>query len=71
MSQVKGNQEFTSEFFEQSSQVWMENKLRKGASLMYKCEALCKNGTKCIRGAILKDGLQEKRCAQHKQRVPE
>ena len=64
-----GNEEFTAEFFNVSSKVWMENKLQKGESLAYKCEATLKAGTPCKRAAVMKDGLSGRRCAQHKQRV--
>ena len=69
MSAVNGNQEFTAEFFTMSSRVWMENKIRKGASLAYKCDGRLKSGAPCSRAAVMKDGLYERRCAQHKQRV--
>jgi len=69
MSAVYGNTEFTAEFFTMSSNVWLENKVHKGASLAYKCDRRLKSGKPCSRAASMKDGLSERRCAQHKQRV--
>ena len=69
MSAVYGNTEFTAEFFDMSSKAWLENKVNKGASLAYKCEGRLQNGKPCSRVASMKDGLSERRCAQHKQRV--
>ena len=66
-----GNSEFTADFFNESSRAWMLNKLRRGASMVYKCNATCKNGNACIRGSVIKDGQSSWRCAQHKQRVLE
>jgi hypothetical protein len=69
MSAVNGNEEFTAEFFTMSSKIWLENKVHKGASLAYKCDGRLKNGGSCSRAAVMKDGLSERRCSQHKQRV--
>ncbi len=36
--------------FDESSAAWMANKLRKGASMAYRCEVLTSKGTQCSRG---------------------
>ena len=69
MSMVNGNKEFTPEYFTMSSNIWMENKVQKGVSLAYKCDGRLKSGVSCSRYAVMKDGLSERRCAKHKQRV--
>jgi len=63
---MPGIQEFTSEFFDQSSEEWMKNKLRKGASMAYICIALTKDGNSCKRIATMKDALSEHYCKQHR-----
>jgi len=55
-----GITEFTSEFFDESSRAWMENKIRFGASIKYKCKYIHSNQKPCnkpvfidaIKGAI-------------------
>lgn len=66
LSNMSGIQEFTSEFFDQSSQAWMNNKVRKGHSMAYICTALTQEGKSCTRSAILKDGQSEHFCKQHR-----
>jgi hypothetical protein len=44
---LPGNSEFTPEFFNQSSNAWMENKIRMGASYSYKCAYIHSNSKKC------------------------
>jgi len=63
---MPGIKEFTSEFFDQSSQAWMNNKVRKGHSMAYICAALTQEGKSCTRSAILKDGQSEHFCKQHR-----
>jgi len=63
---MPGIEEFTSEFFDQSSEAWMKNKLRKGASMAYICTALTKEGNSCKRSAIMKEPLSENFCKQHR-----
>ena len=46
-----GNEEFTAEFFNESSRVWLQNKMRKGASMAYKCQGVCKDDEPCKRAA--------------------
>jgi len=57
-----GNQEFTAEFFDESSRAWMANKIRKGASMVYKCEIKT-----CMSKAVIKGQIESRRCAKHKQ----
>jgi len=66
-----GNSEFTAEFFDESSRAWMENKLRRGESMAYKCEAKTKAGKVCLCKAAMKDGMAPRRCVKHKQTVLE
>ena len=66
LSNMPGIEEFTSEFFDQSSQAWMNNKVRKGHSMAYICTALTQEGKSCTRSAILKDGQSEHFCKQHR-----
>jgi hypothetical protein len=46
-----GNEEFTAEFFTESSKAWMLNKKRQGASMAYICQGLYKNSEPCTRAA--------------------
>jgi hypothetical protein len=59
---LPGNSEFTADFFKKSSKAWMENKIRRGQSMAYKCSMVCKNGDQCSRGSI---GFEAKFCKQH------
>jgi hypothetical protein len=42
-----GNQEFTAEFFNESSKAWMANKIRAGQSITYKCQGTTKDTKPC------------------------
>lgn len=42
-----GNGEFTAEFFDESSNAWMRNKVRSGESMTYKCQGATRDGTPC------------------------
>jgi hypothetical protein len=64
-----GNTEFTAEFFDESSRAWMENKVRRGESMAYKCVAKTKTGNACLYKAVMKDGMASRRCVKHKQTV--
>jgi hypothetical protein len=55
-----GIEEFTAEFFDGSSRSWMANKIRRGASMVYKCKVTCQTGNPC-RNAAVKMGV----CKQH------
>ena len=66
MGKMPGIQEFTSEFFDESSEAWMKNKVRKGASMAYICIALTKEGNSCKRTATINDALSEHFCKQHR-----
>jgi hypothetical protein len=66
IGKMPGIEEFTSEFFDQSSEAWMKNKLKKGASMAYICIALTKEGNSCKRTATMKDALSEHYCKQHR-----
>jgi len=48
-----GNEEFTAEFFDESSKAWLQNKVRMGASMVYKCKGVCKDGELCKRTASM------------------
>jgi hypothetical protein len=62
-----GNSEFTAEFFDESSRAWMENKVRRGESMAYKCIVKTKAGKPCVCKAVMKDGLSTRTCLKHKQ----
>jgi hypothetical protein len=62
---MPGIEEFTKEFFDQSSEAWMKNKVRKGHSMAYICTALTQEGKSCSRSAILKDATSDHVCRQH------
>jgi hypothetical protein len=38
--------------FDEASNAWMANKIRRGHSMAYRCQAITKNGTQCTRPAI-------------------
>lgn len=65
-TKMPGIEEFTKEFFDQSSEAWMKNKVRKGHSMAYICTALTQEGNPCKRSAILKDAISEHTCKQHR-----
>ena len=62
---MPGIDEFTKEFFDQSSEEWMKNKVRKGHSMAYICTALTQEGKSCSRTSILKDATSYHVCKQH------
>ena len=62
---MPGIEEFTKEFFDQSSEAWMKNKVRKGHSMAYICTALTQEGKSCSRSAIMKDPMSDHVCKQH------
>lgn len=62
---MPGIEEFTKEFFDQSSEAWMKNKVRKGHSMAYICIALTQDGKSCKRSAQMKDATSEHLCKQH------
>ena len=62
---MSGIEEFTKEFFDQSSEAWLQNKIRRGHSMAYKCTALTQEGKSCKRTAVLKDALSKHCCIQH------
>ena len=64
-----GNEEFNAEFFNDSSRAWMENKVRRGESMAYKCQAKTKAGINCLCKAVMKDGMAARYCAKHKQSI--
>lgn len=58
------------ETFTTSSQSWMANKLRRGAMIYYKCQAIQKNGQSCCRVASQDPAFQfldNHYCTQHAQ----
>ncbi len=62
---MSGIEEFTKEFFDQSSEAWMRNKMRKGYSMAYVCIALTQEGKSCKRASIIKDATSDHLCKQH------
>ena len=62
---MPGIEEFTPEFFIQSSEAWIKNKLRRGHSMAYICTALTQEGKSCSRSAIMKDAMSDHVCKQH------
>ena len=42
-----GNQEFTAEFFDESSKAWMANKVRAGPCMTYRCQGATKDSKTC------------------------
>jgi hypothetical protein len=58
-------EEFTPEFFDECSDAWMKNKMRKGASMAYVCVATTKDGNQCTRSSVIKDAFSEHLCKQH------
>ena len=64
---LAGNSEFTAKFFDESSDAWMLNKVKRGSSMAYKCEAKTKAGKTCVCKAVMKDGLDSRCCVKHKQ----
>ena len=57
-----GNDEFTAEFFDKSSNEWMKNKIRRGESMAYKCSEICKDNQQCTRASV---GFLQHYCKQH------
>jgi hypothetical protein len=51
MAALPGNSEFTAEFFEESSRAWMENKVRKGQFVLYRCAYIHSNTRNCSSAA--------------------
>ncbi len=45
------NAEFTGEFFDESSRMWMENKVRKGAMIYYRCHYTHSTSRRCPKAA--------------------
>jgi hypothetical protein len=50
---LPGNAEFTVEFFDESSKAWMENKVRKGAMILYRCSYVHSTSRKCSKAATI------------------
>ena len=63
-----GNAEFTAEFFDQSSKAWMKNKVRRGESMAYKCQAVCMDERPCKQTAKVID-FDRMVCRIHAKRV--
>ena len=55
-----GNSEFTSDFFDESSKAWLQNKVRYGASYRYRCWYIHSNKKQCAKPALFSDY-----CKQH------
>lgn len=54
------NSEFTSEFFDNASKAWLENKIRCGCAYAYRCSYTHSNHRKCVK--VVTDG---ELCKQH------
>ena len=65
-TKMSSNQEFTREFFDESSEAWSRNKIKRGHCMVYTCLALTKSGDRCLRAAHMKDGTSEYLCKQHR-----
>ena len=65
-TKMSSNQEFTREFFNESSEAWSRNKIKRGHCMVYICLALTKSGDRCPRAAHMKDGTSEYLCKQHR-----
>ena len=67
-----GNEEFTQEFFNESSKVWNSNKVRVGHSYKYKCEGICLSGRQCLKTSIQDSPLSSLHtCKQHREQAKE
>ena len=63
---LPGNSEFTSDFFDKSSHAWMENKIRVGLSVQYRCCYNHSNGRPCKKpGNIQLNNENSYFCKQH------
>ena len=45
--------EFDSEFFDRSSEAWLNNKIRRGASYQYRCTYIHQSGKRCRKTIII------------------
>jgi hypothetical protein len=75
MSTMTDMSEFTSEFFDAASAAWMANKIRRGPSLAYRCEATKKDGAQCTRPAVSRASIvvaatHHHLCVQHRRYSP-
>jgi hypothetical protein len=50
---LPGNSEFTADFFDESSKAWMENKVRRGAMILYRCSYVHSTTRKCSKPATI------------------
>ena len=57
------DQEFTQEFFDQASKAWMENKVRVGYQILYRCSFIHSNRQRCKR--VCSTSISEY-CLNHK-----
>ena len=56
--------------FDAASRAWMENKIRRGPALRYRCSAIQKNGTPCPRAARTECTIGSPHlCTQHSQKL--
>jgi hypothetical protein len=63
---MSGIEEFTKEFFIQSSEAWMKNKVRRGHCMAYTCTALTQEGKSCKHSVFIKDGTSDHVCKRHR-----
>ena len=50
-----GNSEFTSEFFDNASNAWVENKIRHRGSYVYKCAYIHSNNKQCSKASTINE----------------
>lgn len=50
-----GNQEFTPEFFNESSRAWLINKIKMGSAYSYKCDYIHSNKKQCTKPSTIGD----------------
>lgn len=48
--------------FDAASAAWSANKIRKGASYVYRCTAICLNGNQCKKAAINRYACMQSPC---------
>lgn len=62
--------EFTPESFDASSAAWAANKIRRGASYAYRCEAVTKTGAPCKDPASARPTEPQHLCKRHQRYKP-
>lgn len=63
---LPGIAEFTPQFFDESSRAWMENKVRVGLGIKYKCRYIHSNTKPCTKPVFYEPALKTcDYCKQH------